>query len=592
MSTQRTLLIKTDAQRETAGEKVVHLGPWCRGAHDASGFSRLIPQYLDNIDNVERLHELSNGLFDVYLKQLAVMLNCMHGVSWSDRSWQVLIGPWLTVFLDVVIDRFEALNQSRSQPLNLYTVLAEYPYAAWVVNDTGEFAHVANESDEFNEYLFSKILMLMPDTGIEIVDTAEAVRIPLVRPKPKFGIKHAILDILESLGNIVAKIPRRITFVDAYFHPLDQIVLELKLGQIPLFLTQDSRVESRPIDAAMRQSIEVQPYQADALHVIIAKLLPELLPKTFLEEFKCNLDGAIAKYPRKTKIIATLGAYIYREGFRFWIASQINSGTKLMGIQHGGGYGTGRRYSALDFEFSVVDYYCTAGWTERQASFATLIPMPIPKLATSKKLYAAAVNNEGSGLWVWRATRKYAFRISEGSISKDTEEYIEAQWIFGRELRDSIRKQFVVRLYGSASFGGEEDLVRREFSEMQLDQGNIPFKQLALGSRLWIITNNGTLLLEALVANVPFVAFWNPEHCINRLSEEAVPFFEQLKRCGVFHDSPESAARVVNEHFDNPANWWNGEDIQRARSEFCERFALTREDWLDIWSDKLKQLTS
>jgi len=80
----------------------------------------MLPHHLDNNDNVDKLHELSCRLFDFYSIQLSTILNNIHGMNWSDRAWKILIGPWLTVFLDVVIDRFETIGQLRNQPFDLY----------------------------------------------------------------------------------------------------------------------------------------------------------------------------------------------------------------------------------------------------------------------------------------------------------------------------------------------------------------------------------------------------------------------------------------------------------------------------------------
>lgn len=585
MSDQRVLLVKTDAQKEKASDRVVYLGPWCRDAHKGLGHPRTLPHHLDSLESVDRLHELSSSLFEIYSRQLATILNHIHDVRWSDRAWQILIGPWLTVFLDVVIDRFETISQLRSQPFEFYTDATSYPYGTWAPLDTDEFIALAADSNQFNEYLFGNILVESPETRNVVVGLSQDVRVPVVRDERPSGLR---LVILGMLGNTLGRLSRRVTFVDTYFHPFDQAVLELKLGQIPLLFVRNIGVQSQPIGRAMRQRVNVRPHLADSLNATICRLLPELLPKLYLEEFKRYLEAAVLQYPRKTRMIVTAAAYSFNEGFRFWAASQIDSGTQLVCVQHGGGYGVGLRWSALQHEFRVADYYCTSGWVSQQR--ARTVPMPIPKLATSKKTYAATLNNKGRGLWIWRAIRRYPFRIAEGSIRQDTAEYLEDQRIFGHALQDSIRSLFTLRLRSPDDAWGAQDLARQEFPEMLLDECRIPFKIAARDSRLWIITNNGTSLFEAMVANVPFVAFWNPDHCINKLSDDAALLFDKLKRCGVFHVTPGSAAETVNEHFGDPARWWRAADIQWVRREFCERFAVTRGDWLDVWAKKIREL--
>lgn len=589
MASDRVLLIKTDAQIERASDKVAYLGPWCRGSHDALGKTNLLPHHLDSLECVDRLHAISTSLFDFYSRQLAAKLNAIHGMAWSDRAWQILIGPWLTMALDVVIDRFESIRGLAEQPFVIHTDATTFPYGTWVPLDTDDFVNQVLESDQFNEYVFGYILLEAPESRNLVLRHTQDARKPETRKHRSPSLKLAAFDMLRRTGaRLASAFPRRVTMVDSYFHPFDQIMLELKLGQIPLILGRNIGGSRQQVDAAARQNMIFRPCVKDALNAVICRLLPELLPILYLEGFSSYLRSVKLQYPRRTRMIVSAHAYSYNEGFRFWTASQIDHDAKLVCVQHGGGYGVGFRWSALEHEFRVADYYCTSGWVSRQK--AITVPMPVPKLALSKSIYAATLNNAGKVLWVWRAFRRYPFRIADGSINHDIAEYLEEQRLFGHSLHASIRRQCTLRLRSSDNVWDEQDFARREFPEMELDECKISFKAAAKDSRLWVITYNSTPLLDALVANVPFIVFWNPTQGYNKLSEAAVPHFEKLKRIGVFHESPDSAAHAVNEHFADPARWWGTAEIQQARQAFCEQFAVTRDDWLDIWARKIKEM--
>jgi len=128
-----------------------------------------------------------------------------------------------------------------------------------------------------------------------------------------------------------------------------------------------------------------------------------------------------------------------------------------------------------------------------------------------------------------------------------------------------------------------------ELPEIECYQGSKSMLDQLKESRLFIGTYNATTYLETFAANFPTVMFWNPDHW--ELNSSAQPYFDELRRVGIFHDTPESAAAKVNEIVRDPASWWNQPEIQRAKDEFCFQFARTSDSWLDEWKEELLNLT-
>lgn len=110
------------------------------------------------------------------------------------------------------------------------------------------------------------------------------------------------------------------------------------------------------------------------------------------------------------------------------------------------------------------------------------------------------------------------------------------------------------------------------------------YKQLR-ESRLFIGNANGTTYLEAFTANIPSLIFWNPDQWEIRAS--AKPYFDKLHSVGIFHDTPESAAELVNKIYNDPIAWWHQPEIQEAKDQFCHQFARTSEHWLKEWKEEL-----
>ena len=95
-------------------------------------------------------------------------------------------------------------------------------------------------------------------------------------------------------------------------------------------------------------------------------------------------------------------------------------------------------------------------------------------------------------------------------------------------------------------------------------------------SRLYISTYNATTYLESLAWNVPTIIFWDEYYW--ELNEEAKPYFELLKSVGIFHSSPQSAARQMVDIWDNVDDWWLSESVQKARLVFCKQFSNMPKD--------------
>ena len=112
--------------------------------------------------------------------------------------------------------------------------------------------------------------------------------------------------------------------------------------------------------------------------------------------------------------------------------------------------------------------------------------------------------------------------------------------------------------------------------EVEVDFGHQNIRNLIKKSRLYISTYNATTYLESMAWNIPTIIFWNEEHW--ELKEDAKPYFELLKSVGIFHNSPQSAARQMVDIWDNVDDWWLSESVQKARLVFCKQFSNMPKD--------------
>ena len=96
-------------------------------------------------------------------------------------------------------------------------------------------------------------------------------------------------------------------------------------------------------------------------------------------------------------------------------------------------------------------------------------------------------------------------------------------------------------------------------------------ESLIIGSRLYVSTYNATTYLESLTMNIPTIIFWNHNHW--EIRESAKPYFEKMKKVGIFHDNPVSAARQINSVWDDVDKWWSSNEVSEVVKIFCNRFS-------------------
>jgi putative transferase (TIGR04331 family) len=87
-------------------------------------------------------------------------------------------------------------------------------------------------------------------------------------------------------------------------------------------------------------------------------------------------------------------------------------------------------------------------------------------------------------------------------------------------------------------------------------------------ARLVIADYISTAYLEALMADVPVVFFWNRE--AYHLEDRFARFFDELEAAGICHSNASTAARFVESIQREPQAWWQSAKVRAARHAFLD----------------------
>ena len=94
-------------------------------------------------------------------------------------------------------------------------------------------------------------------------------------------------------------------------------------------------------------------------------------------------------------------------------------------------------------------------------------------------------------------------------------------------------------------------------------------KLLIAKSKLVIVNYLSTAYLEAIIADVPTIFFWNKESYY--LNDEYFDFYDSLISVGICQTDPIKGALFVEKVKDNPEEWWQSESVRQALNTFLSR---------------------
>jgi putative transferase (TIGR04331 family) len=189
--------------------------------------------------------------------------------------------------------------------------------------------------------------------------------------------------------------------------------------------------------------------------------------------------------------------------------------------------------------------------------------------------------NNGNILLVLCSSPRYAYWMYSMPVASQLNYYFDNQVIFSRCLNSQAIKLLRIRFYPYDYNWGEQEKIQKLGLDIQkTEPGQTMAKQLN-NSRLFVGSYNATTYLETFAANFPTILFWDPHYW--EVRPEVQEYFDDLRSVGILHDTPESAASMINRIYNDPASWWQQKEVQEAKDKFCEQFALTSSNYLSEW---------
>jgi putative transferase (TIGR04331 family) len=401
---------------------------------------------------------------------------------------------------------------------------------------------------------------------------------------PNPGLPRGIFaPLLAAAGRILAK-DAAVLFHDIGIGKADEASLSLSTAFRARPLRTSAFRQARTLPQATRTHRFTEGFTSSTdFEKVLGECLSGDIPSCFVEYFPALLEAGRSTLGAPPRVLLSANGWTFDETFKAAAALAAERGTRLVGVQHGGGYGLYARMWQEQLERSVTDAYWCWGWSELDGD-RRLRDVPAPSLS-----FPADDRRPGSGLlFVANAQPRYPYGFQSQALAERCLEGIEDEISFFETLPGTVRGKSSVRITEQDETWGWSAAarIRSRFSDIGVQVARGPLHESLREAALTVIDHPATSLLEALALDRPTILYWRPEVWDAR--SHVVPLLDGLRRAGVLFDEPLAAARAAAKAWKNPRSWWGRSEVREAIGNFRASLALGAPDWRKRWAEALK----
>jgi hypothetical protein len=546
-------------------KKDILLGPWCIDGkefeYSNSNNFNFPPDPSASITEMKMDEEISKNFADSYLLVLTEKYNKLLGTNYSSKFWRIITMPWLltlcqcTWLKQKIINDFIKKHKNERIEVDLIDNSIE-----WNFRDTYDFIYNGIQSKKFNHWLYSRLIEKKIPSNWDVnyikLENKEFKKVNAGSIKVKiYNYLILLFPILSIKGMPIIK----------------GFILQLLLFSKNLFKLKKQNLISNNYNFK-KSKIDWNLDWED--------LIDRTSPLCFFSIKKKKLSAKTNKY----RIECGSNLY-YNEPLKYKIALEFEKGTQLILSQHGGVYGTAAVHSLVNsIEYSVAKKYLSWGWNNLSYNNNPIIPIPSPYLS---KFNYKRVNDKV--IFVDSIKNIFHKRINSLPQPNDCYNQRDFNYLFITSLDKKILKKFYYRPALSYSGGGQivdSSYCQYYYPELNKIKGDL--HKESMKCKILILDGPNTTFSIALSNNIPVIAFWDP--LSNAIDENALPFFNELKKQGIIHTNPKMAAKQLNCVYKDVDIWWNNPILQKARKNWVNNFAKKNENWFKSWVNLILEL--
>lgn len=521
------------------------------------------------------------------LKKLTHCLNDIHGVSKSVRYWRIILGPWLFHYLELVYDRYCHVNRMiENGHADRMVIMSNKSRVT--PRDIQDFYFWSIINDDYYSFLVSSQILEFYGYSEKINRYLEVE--PQDRRQTDLGLnfgnyKHKAIGLVERLTIFLGR--KSLVQGQITFNEYRQIAKasKLKIGSI-LWQTFPSGLAAKadPDHPGRRKLNRLT--GDDEFERLVISTLARNFPSLYLEGYapaRKHVLGLAGERPPKA--LCSVGGLINNEIGKFYAAELASAGSKILNVQHGGGYGMSLVNETENHERKISDVYFCWGWAVDKND-SRLKNVPGIKLAKTNARNKGESNQLSDILLVGTAGPRYVHRFSSFPVGRQWLEYFENTFTFLDAIGMERFHKIIYRPYNYDYEWNIIELFEKRFQDLRIDDHSVSFSDRLKGARLVVNDHPGTCLLECFASNIPVLVFYDKKYW--EMRKNAAPYFKKLEDAGILFYKAVDAAEQIKIIYGDIDNWWFSAARQDAVKAFQNHFAMTSSDWACQWTQIIK----
>ncbi len=341
-----------------SGENNILIGSWCLIDKEIKkNFNKnrdkiAIYHWDDNIKMSKDIIYLEK-MYKYFLDQLCGRLNIFHKTNYNLKSWEMLIGLWLRLYISFLFDRWEQISYVSKNFKIDEIQLVKFDEKRFVTSNIFDFQSIINCSN-WSHWIFGKIIENEKKFNFVYVNEVDQLnKEPLIaKEEKKFFLKLFNKFFSKFIFN------QNLVIQTLYLPKLYKFKLLLKYNKFITKLNFDKKYEKN-VSISLRKEVFSNIKGFDSFTNFASSLIYLNIPCSYFENFE-NLNAKVENsiLPKKPKIILTSSEHIFNDFFNLYCIKKKNHGAKFVVFQHGS-YFTRENSLNHDYEVGISDKFLT-----------------------------------------------------------------------------------------------------------------------------------------------------------------------------------------------------------------------------------------
>jgi putative transferase (TIGR04331 family) len=549
-----------------SNERILFLGRWCEPLNqyiEKNNYQFLEYHWLDRIKfrkDFNYLDQISRKL----LSELGDQLNKYHKIDLDPKFWDILLNPWLQMFVSSVWDKWEsiriALNTFEIKKVKILKFSNFVPPA-----DFNNYLDYFNTQD-WNHFVLAEIIKYQKNDKLICNEILVNRELHFFKLKNNKNFIKFFFDIFFSLFTNNYKV----IFIESNFSKKNFLKISLSLRQLPRFFYEFYKnLDLLVLKKIQRETINIDFDFNNEFEKFISKFIINQIPQSYVENFKAIYEY-VEKINLKTNLIISANSNFPNEISRMWCANMFaKNKNNFILSEHGG---------SLPLKYRYYNYF--DGIFNKKITWSKPTNNNEFQLTPSKLIDFKKIQSSNKFLSIiCLETTQFAYYCQPIQSSIILEDFNQKKIFI--DLIKLFIDDFKIKPY--TNLGWNLSCKYKEiYGKDKIIEKKSSLEVLKL-SKIVVCTYPETSFLEAMVSGVPTILlfkedFWD-------INNNFTTLLDLLKKNQIVFNCPIEASSHVKKIWSNPNIWWDSQSVVDVRRLFLSQCGNVSNNWVNEWKN-------